>query len=248
MFNKKCNKNRYDIYQIINTVTDEKYYATFDSDGKDDSSKSAKLVASNLTFEQMTDILKHLRELNHENELPYFIIEDQLTSAVSLIFDEEMRESLNSYCKMYPSATKWKYQGSAYTILEKSNNLALLQSHFNELYKERIDKQEECLKQLKIFDWANHKDNEYTYLVLGQWPHICIDKKIIVEQDDFNYCVKEESTNNISVVSKDRCFATYEKALQYQNSLIQRECDKEIKSLESLINKCLTNDIKKKVK
>ena len=139
MFNKKCDKNRYDIYQIINTVTGEKYYASFDSDGKDDSSKSAKLVASNLTFGQMNDILKHLRELSHENELPYFIIEDQLTSAVSLIFNEDMRKSLNSYCKMYPFAANWKYNGQSFNILEKSCNLALLQSHFNELYKERID-------------------------------------------------------------------------------------------------------------
>lgn len=49
------------------------------------------------------------------------------------------------------------------------------------------------------------KDNEI-FVVTGEFPHLSIDTKIVIADDDYNYCLRERYTNNISLVKKNKCF------------------------------------------
>lgn len=59
------------------------------------------------------------------------------------------------------------------------------------------------------------------YVITGEYPHIQIDTKYIVEEDEFNYCLREKDTNNISLYPKTKCFDNYENAMNKVLELIQ---------------------------
>lgn len=65
------------------------------------------------------------------------------------------------------------------------------------------------------------------YVVTGEYPNYSIDKKEVITKDDFNYCLKEKETNNISLWPKNKCFKTYEEANNKVLELIQKETNKE---------------------
>lgn len=71
------------------------------------------------------------------------------------------------------------------------------------------------------------KNYDIVYVLTGEYPNYSISEKKKMVEDDFNYCLKEKDTNNISLWSKDKCFKTYEEANNKVLELIQKETNKE---------------------
>lgn len=74
---------------------------------------------------------------------------------------------------------------------------------------------------------ATSKADDIVYVLTGEYPNYSISEKKKMVEDDFNYCLKEKDTNNISLWSKDKCFKTYEEANNKVLELIQKATNKE---------------------
>lgn len=102
------------------------------------------------------------------------------------------------------------------------------------LLKERITKleQEQALKTVKAVtykysDSTNILNN--IYVIIGEYPNFSISEKIIMVEDEFNYCLKDKKNNSINMCPKVRCFKTYQEANNEILKLLQKEIGKECK-------------------
>lgn len=76
---------------------------------------------------------------------------------------------------------------------------------------------------------STFKNNNHIYVITGEYPNYLINKKEIVTNDEFNYCLRELDTNNISMWPSNKCFKSYEEANNKLLDLIQKETNKEHK-------------------
>lgn len=149
-----------------------------------------------------------------------------------LIIDElkterEAEAILRLYKILYP------YMESVNTRLEK-----LEVKNFQQEVKVVVDKANGKLKLNDPCGLANlccqtitntDSDFNYIYVITGEYPNYSIDKKEIVTSDEFNYCLRELDTNNISMWPVNKCFKSYEEANNKLLDLIQKETNKEHK-------------------
>ena len=80
----------------------------------------------------------------------------------------------------------------------------------------------------KIITPKEETENKKVYVVCGEFPNLNIDKKEIVSEDEFNYCLKESLTNNIGICEKSKCFNDFESAVNEVIKQLQAEYVKKI--------------------
>ena len=66
------------------------------------------------------------------------------------------------------------------------------------------------------------------YVITGEFPNLQIDKKKFVTEDEFNYCLKEQNTENIGLYSKSKCYTDFESAVNALVKILQAEYMKNI--------------------
>lgn len=73
-------------------------------------------------------------------------------------------------------------------------------------------------------------DPDTFYAVQGHYPHITIGKYTIVDEDEYNYCLRHYyEPYNLELLPKSICFNTKADAVEYQNELIQKSLEEQSK-------------------
>ena len=66
------------------------------------------------------------------------------------------------------------------------------------------------------------------YVIVGSFPNMFIDKRIVETEDNFNFCLKHKDTGSLDLFPKNKCYNTYEEASEQMFKQLQ-ECIKENK-------------------
>lgn len=113
---------------------------------------------------------------------------------------------------------------TAEKMTEYLNNINSHQSNNNDYVHEAVIKlldENECPKpEIK---------EKSIYVISGEYPNLFIDEKYIVSEDNFNYCLKEKTTNNLSLKPKSSCFDKLLDAHNILFRLLQEEMSKPIR-------------------
>lgn len=99
---------------------------------------------------------------------------------------------------------------------------------FKKCYNDRTGKETWNITTVVIPQVKEEVENKTIYVVCGEFPNIHIDKKEIVSEDEFNYCLKESLTNNIGIWEKSKCFNDFESAVNEVIKQLQAEYVKKV--------------------
>ena len=91
-----------------------------------------------------------------------------------------------------------------------------------------IEKADNVRVEISSNPFYETKQSNEVYAILGSFPNMFIDKRIIVAKDEFNYCLKHNDTGCLDLFSKNKCFDTYEEASEQMFKELQK-CIKENK-------------------
>lgn len=75
--------------------------------------------------------------------------------------------------------------------------------------------------------YKREQPNE-VYVIVGSFPNMFIDKRIVETEDNFNFCLKHKDTDSLDLFPKNKCYNTYEEASEQMFKQLQ-ECIKENK-------------------
>lgn len=150
-------------------------------------------------------IIKSCKELNIQNikgRIIYFATKDEAEAFVKGYNDGYSKCLL----KFYDNE-----QLVCGDSIEKANNVSV-EINPNPFY-EALQKREQS--------------NE-VYVIVGSFPNMFIDKRIVETEDNFNFCLKHKDTGSLDLFPKNKCYNTYEEASEQMFKQLQ-ECIKENK-------------------
>lgn len=102
---------------------------------------------------------------------------------------------------------------------------------FNNCHDETIVSGSYKSQLLKITDGLNNwlskhvviVNNEYYFVVTGEYPNLAISEKLYIYKDNYRYCLKDINVNHIDLYENNRVFKTYEDANNKVIELLQQK-------------------------
>lgn len=84
--------------------------------------------------------------------------------------------------------------------------------------------------------FSSKKKKEIIYSLCGEFPRMQICKAELVSEDKYKYCVKNPTSGNIDIVTKDKASRDLEIVLILLNLSIQEYIEKQLKRLDERID------------